>query len=285
MQRKIQEIVVPGKPLGRHLNHDPRSLSFTVGSPAKALKTVLHQRVVPVFDQGNLGSCTGNASVGALGTAPLYDTIKGQTLDEIFAVQVYSAATALDDFAGTYPPNDTGSDGLSVAKVLKNKGLISGYLHATNLAAMQSALQDTPVIVGVNWYSGFDNPSSTGLVKVSGQIRGGHEFEVVGIDLENQLFEAVNSWGTSFGINGHFKFSFADMTRLLSEEGDCTQLLPLTVPAPTPTPVPPAPTPAGDPDILDWWSATREWTNTKHIGTNGKAATAARILAKAKGLI
>jgi hypothetical protein len=289
LQRQIPEIVVPGKPLGRHVNHDPRSLQYTVGAPAKALQTVLHPRLVPVFDQGNLGSCTGNASVGALGTAPLYDSVKGQnqTLDENFAIAVYSAATALDDYAGTYPPTDTGSDGLSVAKVLKTKGLISGYLHATSLVAMQAALQDTPVIVGVNWYEGFDNPSATGLVQVSGQVRGGHEFEVIGIDVENQLFEAVNSWGESWGVNGHFKFSFDDMTRLLSEQGDCTQLLPLTVPAPVPTPVPPTPTPtpAVDPDILNWWSATREWTNSRHFGANGKAVKAAKTLAKAKGLI
>jgi hypothetical protein len=92
------------------------------------------------------------------------------------------------------------------------------------------------VIVGVNWYDGFDNPDSRGLVKISGGIRGGHEFEVIGLDVDKKLFHAVNSWGTGWGKSGHFWFSFADMSRLLSEDGDCTQLLPLTVPAPTPTP-------------------------------------------------
>jgi hypothetical protein len=236
----IPEQQVEGRRLGRNVNHDARSLRFLVNSPARALSTTEHERMIPVLDQGQLGSCTGNAAVGAVGTKPLFDALPSghPELDEDLAVKVYSAATALDPYDGQYPPDDTGSDGLSAAKACKNLGLISGYLHATSLDAMQSALQDTPVIVGVNWYEGFDDPDSNGLVKVSGKVRGGHEFEVVGVDMENQLFHAVNSWGTSWGKNGHFWFSFDSMTRLLSEDGDCTQLLPLTVPAPTPTPTP-----------------------------------------------
>lgn len=238
---RIDEDKVEGKRLGRHVNHDPRSLRYTVGAPARTIVSVEHERVIPVLDQGDLGSCTGNASVGALGTKPLYDSLPSQDqpiLDEDLAVLVYKKATQIDPYDGEYPPDDTGSDGLSVAKVCKAYGLTSGYTHATSLAAMQAALQDTPVIVGVNWYSGFDSPDSNGLVKLSGSVRGGHEFEVVGLDMDKQLFHAVNSWGTGWGKQGHFWFSFADMTRLLKEDGDCTQLLPLNVPAPTPTPGP-----------------------------------------------
>lgn len=248
----IAEEQVSGHRLGRNVNHDARSLRFLVSSPARALQSVEHERVTPVLDQGDLGSCTGNASVGALGTKPLYDALPAghADLNEDLAVQVYSAATKLDPFPGDYPPDDTGSDGLSAAKACKNLGLISGYLHATSLDAMQNALQDTPVIVGVNWYEGFDEPDNDGVVSVSGRVRGGHEFEVVGLDVENKLFHAVNSWGTGWGKNGHFWFSFDSMTRLLSEDGDCTQLLPLTVPSPTPAPTPSDVTfPGADPEI------------------------------------
>lgn len=227
------------------------------------------------------GNCTGNASVGALGTAPLYAALPAAhlTLNEDLAVQVYGDATRLDSFDGSYPPDDTGSDGLSAAKALKAHGLIAGYLHATDLTTMQAALQDTPVIVGVNWYAGFDRPDAGGHVKISGAIRGGHEFEVIGMDVVAQTFTAVNSWGPGWGVNGRFTFSFADMTRLLKEDGDCTQLLPLTAPVPTPTP--PAP---GDADVTAWWVATKSWANSSHVGTNKTAARAALTLAKAKGL-
>lgn len=236
----IAEEQVPGRRLGRNVNFDDRSLRYLVSSPARALASVEHERVTPVLDQGDLGSCTGNASCGALGTKPLYDALPSghPALDETLAVHIYSEATKIDPYDGQYPPTDTGSDGLSVAKVCTTLGYISGYLHATTLEAMQNALQDTAVIVGVNWYEGFDSPDSNGVVKVSGKVRGGHEFEVVGIDMDKGLFHAINSWGTAWGKNGHFYFSFDSMTRLLSEDGDCTQLLPLSVPAPTPTPTP-----------------------------------------------
>jgi hypothetical protein len=280
--QRIPEVHGRGR-LGRHVNHDPRSLSFRVGRPVGALVSVLHERVTPVFDQGDLGSCTGNAAVGALGTAPLFAALPADhaTLDESLAVAVYQDATQLDPFPGAYPPDDTGSDGLSAAKALKARGLISGYLHATDLVSMQAALQATPVIVGVNWYSGFDSPDSSGRVRVSGSVRGGHEFEVIGMDMTTGMFTAVNSWGASWGVNGRFKFSFTDMTRLFSEQGDCTQLLPLTAPVPTPTPPTPAP---ADRDLTVWWSKSSTWAASPHVGANRAAAKAAADLAKAKGL-
>lgn len=241
IQYRIPERIVPGKRLGRSVNHDPRSLRYLVASPARTIVSVEHQRVIPVLDQGDLGSCTGNAATGALGTKPLYDalnTAQQQALSETFAREIYSDATHIDPFPGAWPTEDTGSDGVSAAKACKTRNLISGYVHATSLSAMQAALQDAPVIVGVNWYEGFDNPDSNGLVHVSGDVRGGHEFEVLGLDVDRKLFHAVNSWGQTWGQRGHFWFSFADMDRLLHEDGDCTQLLPLTVPAPTPAPVP-----------------------------------------------
>jgi hypothetical protein len=238
---RILEHVVPGKRLGRHIRHDPRSLQYPVGATSVPLVTVTHERVSDILDQGDLGSCTGNAAVGALGTKPLSDTIPAAvTLDETFAREVYSDATAIDPYTGQWPPEDTGSDGLSVAKVLKTRGLIAGYLHGTNPTALQTALQTTPVIVGVNWYAGFDTPDTSGRVEITGGIRGGHEFEIIGVDFEEQLYEAVNSWGRDWGLEGHFFIPFTAMARLLKEHGDCTQLLPVTVPAPTPTPIPPS---------------------------------------------
>ena len=276
---RIPEQPYPGRRLGRHVNHDPRSKRYLVGQPVRAIQSVLHERQVPVFDQGNLGSCTGNASVGAVGTAPLYVTLPANhpTLDESLAVKVYSAATALDSYPGTYPPDDTGSDGLSVAKALVNLGLISGYLHATSLTAVQSALQDTPVIVGTNWYEGMFDPDSSGQVRISGAVAGGHEYELIGLDVDQKLFQAVNSWGPSWGKAGHFFISFADLDRLLHEDGDCTQFVPLTAP-------PPIPGPVADKDLEAWWVATRSWAHGRHVGGNAAAAKAALTFAAAKGL-
>ena len=225
-------------PLGRKVNHDPRSLAYPYVATTTTLASVTHKRVVPIFDQGSLGSCTGNAAVGAVGTVPLFAPVEKVLLDEGLAVKIYSVATTIDTSPGTYPPTDTGSDGVSAASACKKAGLISGYTHCFSLAAVQAALQTTPVIIGINWYSGFDNPNAAGFVKVSGSVRGGHEVCLVAIDVVAKTVTAANSWGASWGAAGYFTFSWADLDRLLGEQGDATVLLPLTAPAPVPVPVP-----------------------------------------------
>jgi hypothetical protein len=248
--RRIPEQRVPGKPLGRHVRHDSRSLNFLVEEADPAtLTSVRHLRVIPVLDQGDLGSCTGNAAEGALGTTPYFQTIPDSAankprddaeIDEEQAVKLYSAATKLDDADGSYPPDDTGSDGLSVAKACKAAGLISGYKHAASLNAALTALAAGPVITGVNWYDSFDTPDADGLVAIApgAQVRGGHEFVVDEIDVKRKLVGFTNSWGTSWGVEGRAYMSWDTWGQLLAEQGDVTVFVPLSQPAPTPTPTP-----------------------------------------------
>lgn len=235
--------------LGRHVGHDPRSRAYALSEDLlpSTYTSATHTVRIPVLDQGDLGSCTGNAAEAFVGCDPLYDAIPiplkarptgDADADEKQAVALYSAATNLDEFAGKYPPIDTGSSGLGVAKAAQKAGLISGYQHAFSLDAALKALSVTPLIVGVSWYEGFDNPNAAGFSKISGSVRGGHEFLLYGIDAGAKHVLARNSWGTSFGVNGCFSFSFDDLGRLLNEDGDATCFVPLTTPAPTPTPVP-----------------------------------------------
>lgn len=256
-----------GGRLGRHVHHDPRSRAYAVSEDLLATTYVsaVHQVRIPVLDQGSLGSCTGNAAEAFAGTDPVYGAIPATVAtrptgdavaDEKQAVALYSAATKLDNARGTYPPTDTGSTGLAVAKAAQASGLISGYQHAFSLDTALKALAVSPLIIGVNWYEGFDTPDGNGLVKVSGQVRGGHEFLLYGINTDHQIVQARNSWGTSWGAGGMFAFSWDDFGRLLDEQGDATLFVPLTVPAPTPTPVPPAPAPTPSPDDVDKALAT-----------------------------
>lgn len=287
VRRKKVSIDFPirGKGLGRHVNHDSRSRHFAARWDAElpSVGVYNHARNIPVLDQGSLGSCTGNAAVGLLGTSPLYDVLPSDVrskLNEPEAVLIYSAATKIDNASGSYPPTDTGSDGLSVAKIVKGFGWTTGYVHLFTLHDLLGLLQVLPIMVGVNWYEGFDNPDPNGHVSISGQVRGGHEFVLDGVDFGAQLVRACNSWGDGWGDHGHFTFSFADLQQLLNEYGDATALQPLTVPppAPTPTPIPPSPTPTPDltpNEIL--WEDVRDWVvNHKHSGAPKVVATALR---------
>ncbi len=213
-------------PLGRRVNHDPRSRDFpvVVAAPAK-LKTLAHRSYGLPLDQGELGSCTGNACAGALNTTPVHRA-GDKVLREQDAVGLYSLATKLDPYQGQYPPDDTGSDGLSVAKAAKQMGLIREYRHAFSMAQALAALQAGPVITGVNWYEAMFEPTEQGFVHPQGEIAGGHEFLVRGyVAARRPYVLCMNSWGSGWGLGGKFKLFVDEWQKLLDEQGDVTVLV------------------------------------------------------------
>ena len=100
------------------------------------------------------------------------------------------------------------------------------YGHAFGLEHALKTLVLTPVVTGVSWYKGFDHPDMFGRVKKKGKIVGGHEFLVVGIDVEEKLVRACNSWGPDWGDGGYFTFSWAAWELLLDQDGDVTTATP-----------------------------------------------------------
>jgi hypothetical protein len=188
---------------------------------AARIASVRHKRLVPVFDQGNLGSCTGNAAAGAVSTEPFTNQ-----LTEKDAVAIYGEATHLDKYRGVYPPTDTGSSGLAVAKALKKRNLISGYSWGFGLDAVLRALVLAPCITGIAWLDGCDDPDSRGLVHYRGELRGGHEIMLDEIDVPNKLVWFTNSWGSGWGVDGRFCMTWDDYKRALADHGDATFLHP-----------------------------------------------------------
>lgn len=210
------------RPLGRHLEHDEASRAFPA-ERATVLKSAKHKRTRKPFDQGDLGSCTGNAMCGVLVTQPWKHT----KFSENTAVELYELATTLDNVPGAYPPDDTGSSGLAVCKAAQQLKYISAYHHAFGLDHALAALVLAPVIIGIDWYSGFDEPGPDGMLTISGDVRGGHEVELNEIDVERQQVGGYNSWGSSWGpLGGRFLMSFETLGRLLAVGGDCTVPVP-----------------------------------------------------------
>lgn len=271
--------------LKRHINHDSRSRRYAFNTAGIKLTSVKHTRTIPVLDQGNLGSCTGNAGVGCLGTEPFASSgrVGTYSLDEAGAVSLYAAATVADDYPGTYPPEDTGSDGLSIAKVLTAAGEISGYQWTFSLDDALKALVVTPFITGTYWYDGMFDPDPFGRVHPTGSVAGGHEYVADELDVENQRIWFTNSWGTSWGEAGRFWMTWDDYGTLLSQQGDVTIFTPADKPAPIPTP-PPAPTPVIDPADLALYQAVVDWSKKPGLcGPTSKAKKAVRDWITAKG--
>ncbi len=217
---EIPEQRVEGRRLGRHVEHDPRSLAFKA-ERAPAVTSVTHQATGLPLNQGQLGSCTANALCGALDSAP--DFQGGAPLTEDNAVKLYELETQLE--GKPYPPNDPGGSGLMVCKAAKEMGLISSYQHAFGVDEALQALVLRPVITGINWYTSFDTPDpSTGVVEIApgATVRGGHEIVADEIDADQQLVWFWNSWGTDWGVEGRFCMSFGTWDQLLKEQGDVT---------------------------------------------------------------
>jgi hypothetical protein len=216
--------------LGRHMELDGRSLAYLVlGEPELAkvtIKPAAYETPIPILDQGNLGSCTGNA--GTAGVAAAWAqagrdwqsiSLNGLELsgdgngDEQFAVELYHEATIKDGFEGEYPPDDSGSSGLGVCRALKAAGLIHSYTWATSLHALGLAFQRGGVIVGMPWLNAFFSPDADGFIdhdpawQASG-VAGGHELYWAALEAydpnnpHNTIFRFDQSWGQSWGDHG-----------------------------------------------------------------------------------
>ncbi len=236
--QKFDEDRREGMRLGRNMWLDARSLAHMVENDVeemgKPFASTTWERKVPILDQGTLGSCTGNAGTGALGTEPFYaaagkkafgDAKSAEDLEK-FAVQLYSDATKVDQFPGTYPPDDEGSSGLGVCKVLKDRGIIGGYRWARSPYGLLRLLQAGPVMQGMPWYQAFYEPDKDGFIdsaktwKSSG-LAGGHEIEAVGVELDakdafNSVIIYANSWGSGWADKGHFRMRLRTYEELSS---------------------------------------------------------------------
>lgn len=214
---------------GRYVQWDSRSVKYGVATSRgflwrkpKPVKSVEWQVRIDALNQGNLGSCTGNAAAHWLATdshkrrATLYP-------NQYTAIDIYRRATLIDEFMGAYPPHDTGSSGLAVAKVLKERGHISRYEHAFGLQQVKVALQTRACLVGMRWRKEMYWPGH-GWVRYQGSVVGGHEVLLIGWRAASgntpAYFTFRNSWGPRWGNNGNFIMSESDFGRVLREGGD-----------------------------------------------------------------
>lgn len=257
-------------PLGRGVRHDDRSREFPHQPRRSGQRLpVQHIPTIGILNQLAQGSCVGHAGTKACSCHKVVDGLPTPKpiLDHPYAVALYSACEVRDGGKGL-PSEDEGTSGVTCGNELKARGVISGFTHTFSIVAYLDALQESPVMTGIDWYTGGDNPDVHGIIKATvGSIRGGHEilgdeFVPAGYPLGGGATRADstpfgdgfiatedmvgfdNSWGEGYGYRGRMYISVADLTKLLKAQGDGTILIAANQPAPVPTP-PPPPSPVG----------------------------------------
>ena len=221
-----------------HWSRDPfdiRDKAYAAIPPAVLPARVdLRQYASAIEDQGNLGSCTGNAIAGAI---ELIDRKNNKSL-EISRLFIYYQERLLEGTvyydAGAYirdgikacytygapleslwPYNENrwATRPTTAAYNDAKNRKVSGYAKCANFTTVKTALaNNTPVIVGFDVYASFEGTvnNTTGMMPypntVTEEYLGGHAVCIVGYDdnLNGGRFICRNSWGTGWGDHGYF---------------------------------------------------------------------------------
>lgn len=182
---------------------------------APQLRSVMHELYGPVLNQGQIGSCTGNDVTDCLRSVPLYDAAAA-AYDEQTALGVYSLAEKILGGQG-YPPEDNGATNGAAAAAAVRLGLASGWTHCLDFEHFLSTLVLQPVMFASEWTAEMFDPAPGGEVRPIGAVQGGHSYAAIGLDVASRRVWFLNSWGSSWGVNGTFWMSFLNVGRLFEQ--------------------------------------------------------------------
>jgi hypothetical protein len=210
---------------GRLIQFDDRSRNFPIRAQLTPLQATTPRSYTwrnPIrLDQGSLGSCVGNAWAHELAAKPF--PIPG--VDERFAVDVYNQAQVIDGFDDT--PPEEGTSVLAGAKIISKMGFLLEYRWAFGLDDLILAVGwKGPAVIGVPWYDAMMSTDKRGYVHATGGIVGGHAILCNRVNIRDKFFGLSNSWGSwwgvkdSWGLGGACRISFADVDKLLHEQGE-----------------------------------------------------------------
>jgi C1A family cysteine protease len=214
-------------------------------APAKTLprSTSLRSKMPPVYDQGQLGSCTAN-SIGAIlefnelkqrerdAAVPsrlfIYynERVMEGTVDQDAGAEIRDGIKSVAQL-GAPPETLWPYDISKFAKKPTKKAYTAAkkhealrYAHVTqDQLALQNVLAEGyPIAFGFTVYESFETDvGRDGIMPMprpSEATLGGHAVVAIGYKpIKNQLyFECRNSWGTSWGDHGHFWMPSAYIT-------------------------------------------------------------------------
>lgn len=201
------------------------AISKAVPLPVKDLRVYCSS----IENQGNLGSCTGNAIAGAIellnkrNKKPTdvsrlfiyyYERLIEGTLNYDSGAYIRDGIKVVNKYGAPleslwpYQINKFKLTPSAPAIIDGAKRKVTLYERAKNFTECKDAINNGyPVIIGFDVYSSFYSIDNTGLMpypKPNESLLGGHAVLLVGYNDTTQTFIVRNSWGTSWGDKGYF---------------------------------------------------------------------------------
>jgi len=206
---------------GRIIKFDEESRKFPIrGILPKSIKLRSYTWSCDLnLDQGNLPACVGFSVSHEAAARPK----AVRNINDAVALQVYYEAQSLDGYPGDKWTNTKveGASVLSGMKAGKARGWYGSYRWAFNEPDLALAIGNFgPAVLGINWYSGMNEPDSNGLIRIKGDVEGGHAILCVGFNVKAGLYRLHNSWSKDWGFFGDCFIARDSMTYLLYEQGE-----------------------------------------------------------------
>lgn len=227
----------------------PDARDFIYAAPLKVMKSMpakadLRKFCPPVYDQGDLGSCTANALGAAVEVGKIKQkkkTFRPSRLFLYYNERVLMNTVNSDSGAylrlgikslnkqGICPETDWKYDDNTeqgakftqkptegcYKKALDNQ-ILSYWRVPISIMSIKSCLAEGfPISFGFTVYESFFKPSvsKNGMMPMpdiaNEEVMGGHAVLAVGYDDKKQMVLVRNSWGKSWGVGGYFWMPYA----------------------------------------------------------------------------
>jgi C1A family cysteine protease len=200
----------------------------------------LRRHCSPIENQGNLGSCTGQAIAGAIELLNkrngkyrdisrlfiyYYERLLIGTINYDSGAYIRDGIKATNHYGASLEslwPHDIRKFRQQPVVEARNDALnrkVTRYERISNINECFDALSNGyPIIMGFKVYSSFmsGNVTKTGVMPYPNTRRekllGGHAVLLVGYDKTKKVFIARNSWGAGWGDRGYFYMPFNVVT-------------------------------------------------------------------------
>lgn len=178
----------------------------------------------PILDQGQTNSCVGYCCAQWAQTSPIRTRLPSD-----YGLVIYRRALQIDEFHGEA---DTGTSVRAGVKVLEEQNRVERYVWAYSAEEVkQWILAFGPVVIGTQFTTGMRDISGPGwYMNPTGNMLGGHCYEINGYSKSRNAFRTPNSWSIRWGDRGRGWLRYGDLDMLLRARGDAVGIIEKRVP-------------------------------------------------------